>query len=60
MVTTKTTLIGLLGYPLNFTFSPRMHNETFKRLGLDFFYFPIEVDNEHLADVMNGIRYMNF
>jgi len=60
MVTTKTKLIGLLGYPLNFTFSPRMHNETFKRLGLDYFYFPIEVDNEHLADVMNGIRYMNF
>lgn len=60
MVNAKTRLLGLLGYPLNFTFSPRMHNETFQRLGLDCFYFPIEVGNDHLGDVLNGIRYMNF
>jgi len=34
MVTVDTKLIGLLGYPLKFTFSPQMFNETFKKLNM--------------------------
>lgn len=60
MVTSKTKLIGLLGYPLEHTFAPRVHNETFKKLNKDYFYFPIEVKNDRLKDVINGLRYMNF
>ena len=60
LVTVDTKLIGLLGEPLKQTFSPQMHNETFAKLNLDYFYFPIEVNNENLATVVNGIRKMHF
>jgi shikimate 5-dehydrogenase len=59
MVTADTKLIGLLGYPLKQTFSPQMQNETCRRLKLDYFYFPIEVQ-DHLKEVVTGIRHMNF
>ena len=60
MVTVETKLVGLLGEPLKQTFSPQMHNETFQKLDLDYFYFPIEVNNENLETVVNGIRKMHF
>jgi shikimate 5-dehydrogenase len=44
MVTVATKLISLSGYPLKQTFAPQMFNETFKKLNLDYFYFPIELD----------------
>lgn len=60
MVTVDTKLVGLLGYPLKFTFSPQMFNETFKKLNMDYFYIPIEVENDKLKAVINGIRCMNY
>lgn len=60
MITVNTKLVGLLGYPLTFTFSPAMHNATFKELGLDHYYFPIEVGKEELGAVLGGLRHMNF
>ena len=46
MVTVDTKLISLLGYPLKQTFAPQMFNETFKKLNMDYFYFPIEIEND--------------
>lgn len=60
MITVNTKLIGLLGYPLKQTFSPQMHNEIFRKLKLDYLYFPIEVEDDKLEVVMEGIRNMNF
>lgn len=60
MVSVDTKLVGLLGYPLKQTFSPQMHNKTFAKLNLDYFYFPIEVENDKLEAVVTGIRNMNF
>jgi shikimate dehydrogenase len=60
MVTVDTKLISLLGYPLKHTFAPQMFNETFKKLNMDYFYFPIEVENDKLEAVVNGIRCMNY
>jgi shikimate dehydrogenase len=60
LVTVETKLVGLLGYPLKQTFSPQMQNEAFQKLGLDYFYFPIEVQSEGLREVINGIKHMNF
>jgi len=58
MVTVHTKLISLLGYPLEQTFAPQMFNETFRKLDMDYFYFPIEVGNDKLEAVVNGIRCM--
>lgn len=60
MVTVDTKLIGLLGYPLKQTFAAQMQNETFQKLSLDYFYFPIEVNTEDLETVVKGLRKMNF
>ena len=60
MVTVDTKLISLLGYPLKQTFAPHMFNETFKKLNMDYFYFPIEVENEKLGTIVNAIRCMNY
>ena len=60
MVTVHTKLISLLGYPLEQTLAPQMFNDTFRRLNLDYFYFPIEIGNDKLEAVVNGIRCMNY
>lgn len=60
MINVNTKLVGLLGKPLTFSFSPKMHNTTFKSMDLNYYYFSIEVDNENLEDVIKGIRHMNY
>jgi shikimate dehydrogenase len=37
-----------------------MHNNAFRELGLDYVYLPIETGPEHLGEIMNAIRHMNF
>ncbi|MBP1924698.1 shikimate dehydrogenase [Sedimentibacter acidaminivorans] len=59
-ITVDTKMIALLGKPLRQSFSPRMQNEAYEAAGLDYHYFPVEVENDHLGDVINGLKYMNF
>lgn len=60
MITTETKLTGLLGYPLKQSFSPEMHNRNFENLGLDYYYIPMEVENDQLEDVLKGLKNLNF
>lgn len=60
MISINTKLVGLLGTPLGFTFSPLMHNQTFSCLDLDYYYIPHEVGKEKLEDVVKGIKNMNY
>lgn len=57
-VTGHTELIGLIGYPIRHSMSPTMHNEAFKKLGLDYVYVAFEVDNDALEDTVKGMRAM--
>ncbi len=59
-ITVDTKMIALLGKPLRQSFSPRMQNEAYEAAGLDYHYFPVEVENDHLGDVINGLKHMNF
>lgn len=54
----NTKMITLLGDPLKQSFARCRIVSLW--LGLNMIYFYTEVNNEHLADVVNGIRYMNF
>ncbi len=56
----NTKMITLLGTPLSQSFAARMQNKGYEAAGLNMLYFYTEVDNEHLGDVVNGLRYMNF
>lgn len=56
----NTKMVTLIGTPLGQSFAARMQNAGYKAAGLNMLYFYTEADNEHLADIVNGIRYMNF
>ncbi|MDO4581714.1 MAG: shikimate dehydrogenase [Bacillota bacterium] len=56
----NTKMIALLGKPLGQSFAARMQNAAYRAAGLNMLYFYVEVENEHLPDVINGIRNMNF
>lgn len=56
----NTKMITLLGAPLKQSFAARMQNNGYEAAGLNMLYFYTEVDNTHLGDVINGLRYMNF
>lgn len=49
-ITGHTELIGLIAYPIRHSSSPKMHNEAFAKLGLDYAYLAFEVDNDTLED----------
>ena len=57
--TVHTKLVVLLGHPLGHSLSPRMHNHLFKKLGLDYCYWPVEVKARDLKAVFNGLTRMN-
>lgn len=57
--TVTTKLIALLGNPLGHSVSPPMHNRVLQKLGLDYCYIPIEVDDDDLEVVFGGLTRMN-
>ena len=57
-ITRHTELIGLIATPIRHSSSPRMHNEAFAKLGLDYAYLAFEVGNEELEDTIKGFRAM--
>lgn len=60
-ITVDTKLIALLGYPLKQSVSYLIQNQVYEELGLDYYYFPVELPRgEQLESVINGFREMNF
>lgn len=57
-ITGHTELIGLIATPIRHSSSPRMHNEAFAKLGLDYAYIAFEVGSEDLEDTIKGFRAM--
>lgn len=56
----NTRMIALFGRPLGFSFAARMQNAAYRAMGLNMLYFYSETGNDHLPDVLNAVRYMNF
>ena len=59
-VNIDTKFITLIGDPLRQSFAARMQNAGYEAAGLNMLYFYTEADNEHLGDIVKGLRYMNF
>jgi len=51
---------GLIGYPLSYTLSPKIHNAAFKQLGLRGIYLPLPVKEANLTAFMKDLRNKNF
>jgi shikimate dehydrogenase len=59
-INAKTRITGLIGYPVEHSFSPDMHNAAFEELGLNFCYIAMAVSPERLPDAVEGIRSLGF
>ena len=55
-----TTLVGIIGWPVEQSLSPRMHNAAFATLGLDWAYVPLPVSPEGLGDAVRGLAALGF
>ncbi|MGA7936861.1 MAG: shikimate dehydrogenase [Kovacikia sp.] len=54
MITGKTKLLGVIGYPVEHSLSPVMHNAAIADLGVDYVYIPLPVKPEDLEQAING------
>lgn len=56
----QTKLVGLIGYPVEHSLSPAMHNSAFAALSLNWRYVPLPVLPERLGEAVAGLRAMSF
>lgn len=59
MITGKTKIIGIFGYPVEHTLSPYMHNAAFEALSLDYCYIPFNVHPDNLRSAASAIKILN-
>jgi shikimate dehydrogenase len=57
----RTKLAGVIGWPLDHTLSPAMHNAAYEEMGLDAVYIPLPVRNEvELHRLVSAVRALPF
>jgi len=55
MISGKTKIYGIFGYPVEHTFSPAMHNAAFRALGMDACYVPYAVSPDNIVAAVKAI-----
>jgi shikimate dehydrogenase len=55
-----TRLVGIIGWPVAHSLSPRMHNAAFAALGLDWAYVPLPTAPDRLAEAVHGLAALGF
>lgn len=60
MIDGTTKLLGVLGWPVEHSMSPVMHNAAIQAAGLNACYVPLPCSPETLGDVIAGLRGMGF
>ena len=51
----QTQLVGLIGWPVSHSFSPKMHNAAFADLGLNWVYLPFPIAPNDVATAVSGL-----
>ena len=59
-ITASTTLVGLIGWPVEHSLSPRMQNAAFAALDLDWVYVPLPTPPQSLAKAVRGLVALGF
>jgi shikimate dehydrogenase len=59
-ITGGTSLVGLIGWPVEHSLSPSMQNAAFEALGLDWAYVPLPTTPESLAAAIAGLGALGF
>jgi shikimate dehydrogenase len=60
VLTGATTLVGLIGDPVEHSLSPRMQNAAFAARGLDWTYVPLHVEAARLESAVRGLPGLGF
>jgi len=60
MIDGRTQLVGLLGWPVEHSLSPAMHNAAFDNLGLNWRYLPLPVPPGQVGAAVRGLAAMGF
>lgn len=55
----KTKVVGVIGWPVEHSLSPPMHNAALQWLGLNWVYVPFAVAPERVAEAVQGLRGLN-
>ena len=55
----STNIVGLIGHPVEHSFSPPMHNAAFKALGMDYAYVAFDVNPNDLKSAIDGANALN-
>ncbi|HET8525961.1 MAG TPA: shikimate dehydrogenase [Actinomycetota bacterium] len=56
----STRLAGVIGWPVDHSLSPAIHNAAFSALGMDWVYVPLAVPPPRLAEAIRGLRALGF
>jgi len=56
----STKLVGIIGWPVEYSLSPQMHNAALAALGLDWAYVPLPTPPERVADAVRGLAALGF
>jgi shikimate dehydrogenase len=59
-ITGATRLVGIIGWPVEHSLSPRMHNAAFEALGLDWVYVPLPTRPERVEEAIRGLAALGF
>ena len=59
-ITGSTRVVGLIGWPVEHSLSPRLQNAAFAALGLDWAYVPLPTTSAQLADAVRGLAALGF
>lgn len=59
-ITGSTKLVGLIGWPVEHSVSPRMQNAAFAALELDWAYVPLPASPDRLAEAVGGLVALGF
>ena len=60
IISGKTQLLGLMGWPVTHSFSPAMHNAAAAALGLDVVYVPLPVRPEDVGTAVSALPALGF
>lgn len=55
-----TRLVGIIGWPVTQSLSPRMHNAAFSALGLDWAYVALPTPPDRLEEAVRGLEALGF
>ena len=55
----STNIVGLIGHPVEHSFSPPMHNAAFEALKMDYVYVAFDVNPLNLKSAIKGARSLN-